>query len=41
MVKKKDTLKAIDLNGNKFGEDGKLDILNVFSPVSQVLATLR
>ena len=41
MVKKKDTLKIVDLNGNKFGEEGKLEIQNIFTPISKVLATLR
>ena len=41
LVNKKDTLKLLDLNGNKFGEDGKLEIQNVLAPIGSSLATLR
>ena len=41
MVKKKDTLQMVDLNGNKFGEEGKLEVVKIFEPKSQALATLR
>lgn len=37
----KSTLKLIDLNGNKFGEDGKLDLIKILEPVQTALSTLR
>jgi Ran GTPase-activating protein (RanGAP) involved in mRNA processing and transport len=40
MLRNRDTLKCIDLNGNKFGAEGRLEIVSVFAPVPQSLATL-
>ena len=41
LVTKKETLKLLDLNGNKFGEDGKLEIQSVLAPIGSSLGTLR
>jgi Ran GTPase-activating protein 1 len=40
-LKNKDTLKMLDLNGNKFGEEGKLEIKQILQPLDSVLCTLR
>jgi hypothetical protein len=40
MLKKNETLKLLDLNGNKFGEDGKLEILDILKPMETALGTL-
>ena len=40
MAKKKDTLKLLDLNGNKFGEDGKMEVKSVLSALGSSLGTL-
>jgi Ran GTPase-activating protein 1 len=40
-LKNKDTLKMLDLNGNKFGEDGILEIKQILEPLSSALCTLR
>lgn len=33
-------LNLLDLNGNKFGEEGKLDIMKILEPVGQAVSTL-
>lgn len=33
-------LELLDLNGNKFGEDGKLDIMEILKPVGEAMSTL-
>lgn len=40
MAKKRDKLKLLDLNGNKFGEDGKMEVKNILSSLGSSLATL-
>jgi Ran GTPase-activating protein 1 len=39
LVAKKSTLRLIDLNGNKFGEDGKLEITQILEPMREYLAS--
>ena len=41
MLKRKDTLKLLDLNGNKFGEEGKMDVKTILQPFGEVFGTLR
>lgn len=41
VLSKKSTLKLLDLNGNKFGEDGKLDLIKILQPVQSALSTMR
>lgn len=40
LLKNKDTLRLLDLNGNKFGDEGKLEIQNTLQPISRYLASL-
>ena len=40
MATKKSTLKLLDLNGNMFGEDGKLDIMNIVEPIGEAFSSL-
>lgn len=40
LVAKKSTLRLIDLNGNKFGEDGKLEVRQILEPMREYLASL-
>ncbi len=35
------TLKLLDLNGNKFGEEGKQEIRSVLAPIGNSLGSLR
>ena len=41
VLAKKTTLKLLDLNGNKFGEDGKLEVLKILEPIQSALSTMR
>ncbi len=41
VLSKKNTLQLLDLNGNKFGEEGKLDIIKQLEPIQSALCTLR
>lgn len=40
MKRKEKTLSMVDLNGNRFGEDGKMDILQILEPVKDYVASL-
>lgn len=33
-------LELLDLNGNKFGEDGVLEVLNILKPIGEAVSTL-
>ena len=41
VLSRKNTLKLLDLNGNKFGEEGKLDIIKQLEPVQSAMCTMR
>jgi len=40
LINHKNTLKLLDLNGNKFGQDGVVDIRQILEPVKNALNTL-
>ena len=40
LASKSGTLSILDLNGNKFGEDGKLEIAKILEPVGSALCTM-
>ena len=41
LLNNKQTLTLLDLNGNKFGEEGKLEITQCLEPIGHALASLR
>jgi Ran GTPase-activating protein 1 len=41
MLKCKNTLQLLDLNGNKFGEEGKLEMKSILEPVANTLGSFR
>lgn len=41
LLNNKQTLTLLDLNGNKFGEEGKLEITQCLEPLGHALASLR
>jgi hypothetical protein len=40
LAKKMKCLQLLDLNGNKFGEEGKLEILSILKPIEQAVTSL-
>ena len=41
VLSRKKTLQLLDLNGNKFGEEGKLDLIKLLEPIQSALCTMR
>ncbi len=41
LLAKKSSIKLLDLNGNKFGEEGKQEIRSVLAPLGNSLGSLR